>query len=295
MCAFIKILYFLKGLVQLTLIIFMMLFAALLHASWHALIKDQCDRLIGLAGMNVISVIAVLCFLPFVSTPSAMAWPYLLASVPFHIAYKLGLVRIYNYGDLGQTFPISRGSAPILATAIAFALTYETPTLSEIFAILLICFGIFLVASDRANQPLSGKAFWCGILTGLMVASYSVLNGLGARSNGDWLSFVVWLLLLEGGLFVALVWYVRKNTLFAKFEKNARNIVVSGLLGTGSFMIFLWALSEGTIGSVTALRETSIIFVTIIGGIFMNEKLSFFRIFAVSIVALGVILLALFQ
>jgi drug/metabolite transporter (DMT)-like permease len=215
-----------------------------------------------------------------------------LASVPFHIAYKLGLVRIYNYGDLGQTFPIARGSAPILATAIAFLLTHETPTFDEIFAILLICFGIFLVASDRANQPLSGKAFWCGIFTGLMVASYSVLNGLGVRSNGDWLGFVVWLMLLEGGLFVALVWYVRKNTLFARFKKNARNIGISGLLGTGSFMVFLWALSEGPIGSVTALRETSIIFVTIIGGLFLNEKLSFFRIFAASIVAVGVILLA---
>ena len=271
-------------------IICLVLLAALLHASWHAIIKDQGDRLVGLAGMNVISVSVVLLFIPFVPIPNAQAWFFICASIPFHIAYKIGLSRLYAQGDLGQVFPIARGAAPILATGLAFGLIAEAPSLTELLAIFLICIGVFLIAREKCSQPLTKSALLIGLFTGLMVASYSVLNGLGARASQNWLSFSVWLLLLEGAFFICFVWWQRQAALFLTMKENAKKITISGLLGTGAYLVFLWALSQGAIGSVAALRETSILFATLIGAIFLRESFTLTRITASLTITIGVVL-----
>lgn len=268
-----------------------MLVAALLHASWHALIKGHADRLVGLAGMNVVSTAVVLCMVPFVALPQAAAWPLLLAAIPFHIAYKFGLARIYGQGDLGQVFPIARGATPVLATVLAIVLIREIPSPGEIASIILISAGIFIIAREKCAVPITRQTLLSGIFTGLMVAAYSVLNGMGTRINEDWLGYTVWLIVLEGSLFIVLVWFRRGNVWLHTLKQNASSTLISGLLGTTAFMVFLWALSLGTIGSVAALRETSILFATLIGFFFLQEKFSFSRMIAAIMVTIGVVIL----
>ena len=267
-----------------------MLVAALLHASWHALIKGHADRLVGLAGMNVVSTGLVLCMVPFVSFPQAAAWPLLLAALPFHIAYKFGLSKIYGQGDLGQVFPIARGATPVLATVLAFVLMRELPSTTETLAIGLISAGIFIIAREKCAAPITRQTLLSGLFTGSMVAAYSVLNGAGARLNEDWLGYTVWLIILDGILFIGMVWARRGNAWLHTIKQNTSTTLISGLLGTTAFMVFVWALSQSTIGSVAALRETSILFATLIGFLFLKEKFSLSRMFATVMVTLGVIL-----
>jgi len=267
-----------------------MLLAALLHASWHALIKNQPDRLVGLAGMNLISTAVALCVVPFVSFPQVAAWPMLFAALPFHIAYKFGLAKIYGQGELGQVFPIARGATPILATLLAFALVRELPSQTETIAIVLISAGIFVIAREKSTAPLTRQTLLTGLFTGAMVAAYSVLNGAGARINADWLGYSVWLIVLDGCLFIGLVWIRRGNVLLRTLKQNPSTTLISGLLGTTAFTVFIWGLSQSTIGSVAALRETSILFATLIGFVFLKEKFSLSRMLAALMVTMGVVL-----
>ncbi len=266
-----------------------MLGAALLHASWHALIKNSGDQLIGLAGMNVVSTGVALAVLPFVKVPDYGVWMILMFSVVLHNGYKIGLARIYRHGELSQAYPLARGFCPILATAIAFVVMGELPTVIQWFGILLISGGILAMRLDerefRPGLALLSAAF----LTGLMVASYTVLDAYGARVSGDWLSFLVWLMFLDGLAFVGLISLLRGKVLWTTVAGEWRLTLVSGLLGVAAFSVFLWALSRGLTGGVAALRETSVLFASMIGILVYKERYSIQKLAGVLCITLGIV------
>lgn len=269
--------------------IFALLGAALLHASWHALIKKSGDQLIGLAGMNVFSAGVAALALPFTAIPEPLVWKVLLLSVVLHNGYKIGLARIYRYGDLSQAYPLARGFSPILATVIAFFALGEWPTVYQLFGIVLICGGILAMQLDekafRPGMALLSAAF----LTGLMVAAYTVLDAYGARISGDWLSFLIWLMFLDGLAFVGLISLLRGRSLWTTVATEWRVTLISGFLGVSAFTIFLWALSRGLTGGVAALRETSVLFASMIGILIYKEPWSVRKLIGVLFITLGII------
>ncbi len=270
-------------------VIFALLGAALLHATWHALIKNSGDQLIGLAGMNVFSAAVAVAVLPFVTVPEGPVWQVLALSVVLHNGYKIGLARIYRDGELSQAYPLARGFVPILATLIALVALEEMPTAYQSYGIVLICAGILAMRlDDKAFRP--GLALLtAAFLTGLMVAAYTVLDAYGARLSGDWLSFLVWLMFLDGLAFVGLISLVRGRTLWATVAREWRVTLVSGVLGVTAFSIFLWALSRGLTGGVAALRETSVLFASLIGILFYRERLSVQKLAGVLLITLGIV------
>lgn len=270
-------------------VIFALLVAALLHASWHALIKNSGDQLIGLAGMNVFSTAVAVAALPFVAVPEGRVWQVLALSVALHNGYKIGLARIYRDGELSQAYPLARGFAPILATLIALIALGEMPTAYQSFGIVLICAGILAMRfDDRAFRP--GLALLtAAFFTGLMVAAYTVLDAYGARLSGDWLSFLAWLMFLDGLAFVGLISLIRGRTLWATVAHEWRLTLISGLLGVTAFSIFLWALSRGLTGGVAALRETSVLFASLIGILVYRERLSVQKLAGVLLITLGIV------
>jgi len=274
-------------------IVVVLLCAAFLHSAWHAMIKVSGDRLVGLAGMNVVSALLSLPALLWVGFPDAAVWPVLAVSVVLHNAYKLGLAYVYGHGDLVQAYPIARGFSPVFATLIAAVVLGEIPGLWNSAGILLISGGILAMSLDPKGSRASPRLLAVAAATGLMVASYSVVDAYGTRLNGDWMVFVLWLMVLDGVAFVSVVHVARGRRLWESIAREWRHTLVSGLLGTGAFSAFLWALSQGPIGGVSALRETSVLFASLIGFVVLKERWSGHRAFGVLLITAGIAVFAI--
>ncbi|MBY0271028.1 MAG: DMT family transporter [Burkholderiales bacterium] len=274
-------------------VILALLGAALLHASWHALIKNSGDPLIGLAGMNMFSTSVALVVLPFVTVPEGGVWMILALSVLLHNGYKLGLARLYRHAELSQAYPLARGFCPILATVIAFFALGESPTAYQLFGIVLISGGILAMRLDEADARPGMSLLFIVFVTGLMVAAYTVLDAYGARLSGDWLSFLVWLMFLDGLAFVGLISLLRGGTLWTTVCREWRLTLISGFLGVTAFSVFLWALSRGLTGGVSALRETSVLFASLIGILIYKERYSLRKLAGIVCITAGIITFAL--
>lgn len=270
----------------------MLLLAALLHASWHALIKTAGDRLVGLAGMNIVSTAVSLALLPLVTVPAAAVWPVLLFSVVLHNLYKVGLAQVYHHGDLSQAYPIARGLSPLFATLIAWGVLGEVLEAGQILGVGLVSVGLIAIGMERRGSALSPALLTSAGLTGFLVAAYSVVDAYGARVSGDWLSYAVWLVLMDGAVFVAFTSRLRGRAFWTVVRREWPRTVISGLLGVGAFGVFLWALSRGEVGGVSALRETSVLFASLIGIFVLKERWSAPRLSGTMFITLGIMLYA---
>ncbi len=274
-------------------IVLMLLGAAVLHSSWHAMIKVGADRLAGLAGMNVVSATVAVFALPFVETPNAAVWRVLILSVVLHNAYKLALAQVYRHGALGQAYPLARGFSPLFATLIAIVALSEMPSGWQTTGILLTSSGILAMGLEQQGPKPTLPLLIAAAATGFTVASYTVIDAYGSRLSNDWLSFTVWLMVLDGAAFVGVVSLVRGRRLWVTITHEWGRTLISGLLGIAAFAVFLWALSQGPIGGVSALRETSVLFTSLIGVVILKEGWSMARFAGAALITVGIVIFAI--
>ena len=127
------------------------------------------------------------------------------------------------------------------------------------------------------------------------VAAYSAIGAYGTRVANDWLSYTAWLVLLDSGSFFLIVLAVNRAGMMRQIVTFRARTLASGLLGMGSFLVFLWALSRAPVGPVTALREASVLFAALIGMTVYNESRSWQRIGAIVVVCAGLMVIATFR
>jgi drug/metabolite transporter (DMT)-like permease len=275
------------------LTISLMLTAGLLHASWHSLVKSGKNQITVLAGMGAVAGTCAAVAIPFVPFPAADVWPVLLVSISLHIVYKICLAGAYVRGDFGQAFPLARGMVPLFATLIAFVGLGQVPSLNQGTGIVLVSCGLSLLALDR----LQGVARWPLLLAaasaGAAVASYSVIDAYGTRLFGNWFAFTAWLVVLDSFAFLVLSRFLRGPALWAELSRARLRVIVSGLLGLLSFCVFLWALSRNPVGSVTTIRETSVLFAIAIGVLLHGEPLSLRRLTGAIAILSALVVIAL--
>ena len=264
--------------------------AALLHATWQALVKSSGDGVVALAGMNVVSGAAALAVLPFVPLPTPAAWLVIAISVLLHGGYKIALAELYARSELSVGYPLARGLTPIFAALLAFLFLGEVPRTATIAGIAAICAGIALLVA----RWVSAASLAAAIAVGLSVAAYSALDAYGVRINGDWLGFTAWLVVVDCALFTAYAVAVRRGAL-AQWRAAWGRTLASGLLGIASFTVFLWALANAQVGAVAALRETSIVFSAVLGGAMLRERITRARAASIALVAVGSAAIALFR
>jgi drug/metabolite transporter (DMT)-like permease len=267
--------------------------AALLHSTWHALVKSSGDQVIALAGMNVVSGTTAIVLLPFVRVPTGLAAAVIAVSVLLHSGYKLSLARLYRRADLSLGYPVARGLTPAMATLLGLLLMGERPGAPILLGILSISFGILALLLDRADARLSWPALAAAAVAGITVAAYSVVDAYGVRINGDWLGFTVWLVASDSLAFVGYTVATRGRLATLAWRRGWGRTLVSGLLGTASFGVFMWALGRAQVGAVTALRETSIVFALLIGMAFLRERITGPRVFSAGLVMAGAAAIAL--
>lgn len=270
----------------------MVLVAAVLHAVWNALVKVDGDRLAIMAVMMVSQAVVSVCVLPFVTFPSVDAWPYILASVALHNAYYLFLIMAYRYGDLSHVYPIARGSAPLLVATISVVFVGEVLSRQSMLSVALITFGVMSLALTRGASGIrEPKAVLFALGTGLFIAGYTVVDGVGARLAGSAHGYTFWLFALDGLPLVALTIFIRKRAVLYQPRQFWVNGVSAGLASLVAYWIVIWAMTLAPFALVSALRETSVIFAVLFGIVFLKERLDLVRLVAIGTTLVGTVML----
>ncbi len=275
-----------------THIIFIILAAAFFHAVWNASVKLDDDKLLFLTGMQIATFLMVLPLVPFVGLPHPDSWPYLLASAVFHFGYYLSLASAYHYGDFAQTYPVARGTAPILVTLWGVFVLRETLSGMELASTLGVIAGIMIFATRRLGVVLhQRKALLSAFTAAFFIAAYTLVDGVGGRRSMNIPAYMVWLSILDSCL---LPWYaLRKNSLsdVLALKMKWRMILLASVLGLAAYWVAVWAMSQAPIMLVSALRETSIIIAALIGAYYFKEPAGKRRIIASIVIFASIVLL----
>lgn len=267
----------------------LVLIAAITHALWNAMVKSSGDQLLMLTSIRVVGLFAGLMIASVVPLPSVQSIPFLLSAALVHYLYYALMLNAYRVGDLSQVYPISRGIAPLLVALLAVLFVGEVLGPSSTVAVLILSAGIFALA--LSGHEVNHRAIAFAILTGIAIASYSFLSGIGVRKSQSVLSYIAWLEIATGIGMVSVA-YVRRKAVLVDFVRTQwRAGLVAGLLSVTGYAIALWAMSVLPMAPVVALRETSVVFAAVIGSIVLCEGFAVRRIAAVIAVLVGIILL----
>jgi drug/metabolite transporter (DMT)-like permease len=277
--------------------------AAVTHAVWNAIahgIKDQtlAFALIGAGGVAV-SIPLVVVAVP----PRSASWPYLLASVGIHVFYNLLLMQCYRLGEFSQVYPLARGISPLVVTILAAVFVHEHLAFTQLAGVVVVSAGLaFLVFAGRSSRAggsggvvppgkRSRGALLAAVGTGLTIAAYTTVDGVGVRLSASPVGYIGWLILLQS-LCVPLFAAVRRRDVLLK---QPRRILLPGLaagaLSVLAYGLVLWAQTRGALAPIAALRETSVIFGAIIGTLVFREPFGRARITATVLVVAGIVLL----
>ncbi len=248
---------------------FAVLGAALLHAAWNALIKSGREPLLDTALIALGGTLVALPLLPLVRPPDPAAWPYLAASVAVHLAYYTALAGAYKAGDLSHGYPILRGTAPLLVAAASVFWFHEALSPAAWAGVLLICGGVLSLgmAGGGASRGVTGWA----LLNALVIALYTLADGTGVRLAGGAGGYVVWLFLFQGLPFGLAVLAMRRGEFLGHAARHWPRGLAGAVLSGLSYGIALWAMTRAPVSVVAALRETSVIFASLIGAWFLGE------------------------
>jgi drug/metabolite transporter (DMT)-like permease len=263
--------------------------AAILHAGWNAVLRSGGDRLWSMALMMIAVTCASAVALLFVPWPNAASWPYVIASAAIHTGYNLSLVRTYRVGDLGQTYPVSRGSSPLLVSLGALIFAHETPSLVAAFGIALVSLGILSLAFE--GRKFRTDFLPAALTTGVLIGAYTVIDGIGVRRAGDAMAYSFSMFLLWS-LITPPLYFMLRGRPPAYTPVQTAMAMTGGLVSIVAYTIVIWAMQFDAMGVVSALRETSVVYAALIGRIFLKEKLGGWRIAACLAIACGTACLA---
>ncbi len=272
----------------------LVLLAALMHASWNAIVKSDRDRLASFGLVMLAGSILGLAALPFAPAVERQAWPYLFGSMVAHNFYYFFLLRAYAHGDLSHVYPIARGLGPLIVATLSGRLAGEYLSTPEAVGVMCVSGGIASLAFST-GWPRGSE--WRPILyatgTGLAIAGYTLVDGLGVRRSGAPVSYIVWLNILEGPwVFLAAIW-MRGRRLLPYLATHWWRGTAGGIVATIAYAIAVWAMSQGALANVAALRETSVLFASAMGAILLHEGFGWRRFGAATIVVAGLLLMNL--
>ncbi len=263
--------------------------AAVTHAVWNAIAHGIKDQMLAFALIGVGGILAAIPLIIVAALPRSASWPYLLGSVAIHVFYVLLLMQCYRLGEFSQVYPLARGVSPLVVTILAAVFVGEHLALPQIAGVVVVSAG--LAASSSAERRPGRAAFLAAIGTGLTIAAYTTVDGVGVRLSASPAGYIGWLMLLQS-LEVPMFALVRRRHVLLK---QPRRILLSGLaagaLSVLAYGLVLWAQTRGALAPIAALRETSVIFGAIIGTLVFREPFGRTRIAATVIVVGGILLL----
>jgi len=267
--------------------------AGALHACWNAIAKQVTDRLMAFAWIGIAAMAVGGAVLAVTGLPARQAIPYAITSGVIHIGYNLGLMSSYRLGAFNQTYPIARGTSPLVVAVGAYFLANEHLGPAALIGIATLAAGLMSLAlsAGRLTQrdlPAVGAA----VLTGLTIAAYSITDGIGVRHAHDPWAYTALLFVLMGPpLLVAAA--IRRPASAWRDGASIRRGAVAGLLSTAAYGTVLWAQTRAPLAEVAAIRETSVVFAALIGVAVLGEDFGRRRVVAAVVIATGIVLIGL--
>ena len=272
-------------------VFFAVLFAALLHAGWNAWVKGGRDGFTAILllsiGQSLIAAVALIA----VGLPPATALPWIAASALLHCGYKAFLINAYENGDLSQIYPIARGTAPLIVAAAGLLFLGEELPLVRLAAVAAIGAGILFLAVGRPDARLSRNGLLLGLGTAAFTASYSVVDGLGARETGDASGFILAAIALDGFLMLGWARLSGRPLTLDAVRSGWLQGLAAGAVSVGAYWIVVWAFTQVPLGLVAALRETSVLFAMLIAALVLREPVGARRWAAAGLIAGGIALM----
>jgi drug/metabolite transporter (DMT)-like permease len=271
------------------------LFAAACHAGWNAAIKIGSDTLSTTALIAIGAGIVGVALLPFVGAPLAAAWSWVAASVVIHLFYFIGLSEGYRVGDLGQVYPLARGTAPLMTATLSVPLVGEALGPLGWGGIFALASGVLLlsVRGGPALARFDAHATGFGLFTAVTICAYSLVDGIGARLAGSASAYTACLFIGNGVVLAAYAVARLRGKVFAAMAPYWATGLAGGGLQFVSYGIAIWAMTVAPIAIVAALRETSVLFGAVLAVVFLKEPLRPIRIAAAVMVMSGLLMIRL--
>jgi drug/metabolite transporter (DMT)-like permease len=271
----------------------LVLCAAFLHALWNAIVKAADDRALVLGAVSATNVLAGATLIALFAAPAVESWPYIAASTLIHYGYYVFLLLAYRLGDFSQVYPISRGLAPVLVALGAQAFAGETLPILAWLGLLSVSFGIIVLSLPSGGIRPNPTAVAAAAGTGLFIASYTVVDGIGVRLADSPFGYIGWLFVLDFPVILAAAWWQRGKPPAMRWPA-IRLGLLGGIFAALAYGIVIYVKAFTPLGAVSAVRESSVIFAALIGAVYFGERPWRRRVFAAAIVTTGVLALAIY-
>ncbi len=269
------------------------LFAAVLHASWNAVIRRGSDRFQGMLLLTLTQGVMGLAMALFVPLPTGIVWVWVIGSGALHTAYKLFLAAAYQHGDLSRVYPIARGTAPMMVVLVGFFLLPDSVQTKEYLGIALIGVGVMMMANGVFKDGETRRLIPLALGSAACTAGYSLVDGMGARVAGDATMFTAWLFVFDAMFFATFTGVTRGRRVFVASRRAWTIGAVAGALSLVTYWIAVWAMTVAPIALVAAVRETSVLFAVIIGVVVLKEKTSVGKFIAALVIVSGIVIIRL--
>lgn len=275
----------------------LVLATAVLHAGWNALAKAVGDRWVASALIGTVNgLFGVVCIVVF-GMPTATAWPYLVASALLQAVYLMLLTKAYAHGDMSRVYPIARGTSPVVVTAVAVVVLGERLSPLSWFGLAVLVAGIGMLAFARRvptkpREPLNVGVL-LAVLTGLVIASYSLTDGVGVRASDNPGAYIGWMFALQAPVLIMVCRWRGGAGFWQRMRSHSGRGLLGGVFSVTSYGVVVWAQSKAPLALVSGLRETSVVWAALIARIFLGERLVPRELVAIAAAATGAVLLQL--
>jgi drug/metabolite transporter (DMT)-like permease len=264
--------------------------AAFLHALWNALIKLGTSKVGGMVILSIVEVpigLAVVAFTPAID-PAAIPW--VIAAGCTHFAYKFFLSYAYDRGDLSRVYPIARGAAPMIVALVGAVVLSDAVTGRQYLAIAVLAFGILLMARGVFTSGEDRRLLPFALGSAVATATYTMIDGMGARISGSPAAYVAWVFVADGTFFTLGMLALRGWGVIPRDGHAWRLGALASSASYGAYAVSIWAMTFAPIALVAALRETSILFAVLIGWLAFGERMGRDKAIAAGVIVAGVVL-----
>jgi drug/metabolite transporter (DMT)-like permease len=268
------------------------LLGAALHAAWNVGVRAGDDRsretALVVAGAALLAVFA----LPFLAQPRAGSWPCLAASATVHVAYFTLVAAAYTRGSVSLAYPLMRGAAPPITAVVAWLVLHEALPPLGWAGIAAVSGGVLLMARVRGGTG-EGAAICMALLNAVVIAAYTLIDGVGVRASQAPLAYTMWLMLLSAMPSLLMLQRRRGRLAWRCTLPEAARAIGAGACSIGSYALALWAMTHAPVAPVAALRETAMLFGLVLARVVLGERPGLRRWAAAGAIAAGATLLRL--
>lgn len=272
-----------------TAIFGLILLAATCHATWNAIVKAGTNKFLTTVLVTASAAVLAALLLPFFPIPQRESWPYILASTAIQILYFGMVAKIYRVADMGLTYPLMRGTAPLIVAVLGTLLLHEQLQFNAWLGIITISIGILsmILAAPKTGR----KGIGLALLNAVLIAGYTLLDGHGVRLAGSAIAYILWSFVLSGLIFFIFALKMQYRQMGEYFRHNWHLGLIGGIGSFFSYGLALWAMTLAPVAIVAALRETSILFATLISIFILKERINAVRIISSCIILIGALIL----